>query len=87
MNTLLLNTLRLLTDAQQPAAADNGLWKIALIICTACFLIPVVTLSIIVVVKKIIRLLSKSPRAKLTKTNLSKDAFLALFGEGNVDIE
>lgn len=84
MNTLLLNTLRLLTDVQQPAAADNGLWKIALIICTACFLIPVVTLSIIVVVKKIIRLLSKSPRAKLTKTNLSKDAFLALFGEGNV---
>ena len=49
-----------------------------------CFLVPVTVLSFIVVVKKAIRLLSKSPRAKLTKTNLSKEKFLSLFGNDNI---
>ena len=80
MNTLLLNTFRFLTD-QTPG---DDLWKLALIICMICFLVPVTILSFIVVIKKAIRLLSKSPRAKLTKTNLSKDKFLSLFGNDNI---
>ena len=34
--------------------------------------------------QKVIRLLSRSPQAKLRKTNLSKQAFLDLFGKDNV---
>ena len=80
MNTLLLNTFRFLTDQ----TSGDDLWKLALIICMICFLVPVTILSFIVVIKKAIRLLSKSPRAKLTKTNLSKDKFLSLFGNDNI---
>ena len=80
MNTLLLNSLRILTED----TPGDDLWKLALIICMICFLVPVTVLSFIVVVKKAIRLLSKSPRAKLTKTNLSKEKFLSLFGNDNI---
>ena len=80
MNTLLLNSLRILTEE----TPGDDLWKLALIICMICFLVPVTVLSFIVVVKKAIRLLSKSPRAKLTKTNLSKEKFLSLFGNDNI---
>ena len=72
--------LRILTEE----TPGDDLWKLALIICMICFLVPVTVLSFIVVVKKAIRLLSKSPRAKLTKTNLSKEKFLSLFGNDNI---
>lgn len=84
MHSLILTNLLVFLTNQEGTQNNEFDWRLALFICTVCFLVPVVILSIIVVIKKIIRLFKISPRAKLTKTNLSKDAFLALFGEGNI---
>lgn len=57
--------------------------KLALLIAFLCFVIPIVVLSIIVVIKKIIKIFRKTKKSK-PKSNLSKDAFLSLFGKDNV---
>lgn len=56
---------------------------LALIIALLCFIIPVMILSIVVIIKKIIKL-CRRPKSKKSKSNLSKDKFLALFGKDNV---
>ena len=82
MNSLILNTTTFLQTAQ-PEPNDK-LWQLAIIIALVCFLVPVVTLSIIVVIKKIIRIFIKTKKGVKANTSLSKEAFLALFGPENV---
>lgn len=82
MYSLILNSINFLNTAS--ADGKEGLGPLALIIAFACFLIPVITLSIIVVIKKIIRIFKKSKKTVKSNTSLSKDAFLGLFGEDNV---
>ncbi len=82
MNSLILNTTTFLQTAQ-PEPNDK-LWQLAIIIALVCFLVPVVTLSIIVVIKKIIRIFRKTKKGVKANTSLSKEAFLALFGPENV---
>lgn len=79
MHSLLLNSINFLEVAQKPA-----LGKLAIIIALLCFLVPIVTLSIIVVIKKIIRIFKKSKKTVKSNTSLSKDDFLSLFGKDNV---
>lgn len=81
MNSL-LNVLLFLNDVK--GEPNNSLWTLAIIICMACFLVPVVLLSIIVVIKKIIKIARLSKKSNKPKSNLSKDAFLKLFGNDNV---
>ncbi len=76
---LLLSTFRFL---ESNTNHSEELAKLAFIIAGICFLVPIVVLSIIVVIKKIIKIARKTK--KPAKPNLSKDAFLALFGKDNV---
>lgn len=82
MHSLLLNSINFLEAAQDKP--KEGLGQLAIIIAFACFLIPIVSLAIVVVIKKIIRIFKKSKKTVKSNTSLSKDAFLSLFGKDNV---
>lgn len=82
MHSLILNSVKFLQAAQ--GEPNDKLWQLALIIALVCFLVPVVSLTIIVVVKKIIRIFKISKNKVKANTSLSKDAFLSLFGADNV---
>ncbi len=79
MNLFFLSASTFLEVNNNPS---EELAKLAFIIAGLCFLIPIVVLSIIVVIKKIVKIAKKTK--KPAKPNLSKDAFLALFGKDNV---
>ena len=81
---LICNTINILTE-QQPNPNNQAFdGKMALIICLCCFLIPVVTLALVVFVKMLIKAIKNNHRIKKEEIVDVQTKYLSLFGEDNI---